>query len=66
MSDAVLHRRALAGVSGGKARGEANGVALRLDGEALLEILAGDPDLLQGVFGALLESARGEPWVRLP
>ena len=49
-------REALAGVSGGKARGEANGVALRLDGEALLEILAGDSALLQGVFGALLET----------
>jgi CRP-like cAMP-binding protein len=49
-------RGALAGQSAGKARGAANGVALRLDGEAFLEILAGDPDLLQGVFGALLET----------
>jgi HEAT repeat protein len=47
-------RAALGGVGAGKARGEAAGVALRLDGEALVEILAGDPALLQGVFGALL------------
>jgi hypothetical protein len=32
-------------------------MALRLDGEALLELLAADTALLQGVFFALLEAA---------
>ncbi len=47
---------ALGGVGGGRARGEAAGFALRLEGEAFLELLAGDTALLQGVFGALLEA----------
>jgi CRP-like cAMP-binding protein len=52
-------RGALAGMSSGRARGEGAGVVLRLEGEALLELLAGDGALLQGVFGALLETVRG-------
>jgi AAA family ATP:ADP antiporter len=48
---------ALAGASGGRARVEAPGVALRLGADALLELLAGDTALLQGIFGALFESA---------
>ena len=54
--DTLGVRQALAGVSGGRARAEAAGFALRLEGEALLELLAGDTALLQGIFGALLES----------
>jgi CRP-like cAMP-binding protein len=57
--DTLGVRAALAGVRVGRARGEAEGVALRLDSEALLEILAGDTALLQGIFGALLETDRG-------
>ncbi len=53
--DTLGVREALAGVSGGRARAEAAGFALRLEGEALLELLAGDSALLQGIFGALLE-----------
>jgi CRP-like cAMP-binding protein len=49
---------ALGGAGEGRARGEAAGFALRLEGEALLELLAGDTALLQGVFGALLEALR--------
>ena len=56
--DTLGVREALAGVSGGRARAEAAGFALRLEGEALLELLAGDTALLQGIFGALLESCR--------
>jgi AAA family ATP:ADP antiporter len=58
LGDTLGVRAALAGVGVEHARGEATGVALRLDGEALLEILAGDTALLQGVFGALFESTR--------
>jgi CRP-like cAMP-binding protein len=54
--DTLGVRQALAGVSGGRARAETAGFALRLEGEALLELLAGDTALLQGIFGALLES----------
>ena len=49
---------ALAGVSRGHARAEAAGVALRLEREALLELLASDTALLQGILGALLERNR--------
>jgi ATP/ADP translocase/HEAT repeat protein/CRP-like cAMP-binding protein len=52
--DTLGVREALAGVSAGRARAEAAGFALRLEGEAFLEILAGDTALLQGIFGALL------------
>ena len=58
--DTLGVREALAGVSGGRARGEVAGVALRLEGEALLELLAGDTALLQGIFGALLETRPAE------
>jgi CRP-like cAMP-binding protein len=51
-------RGALAGVGEGHARAEAAGFALRLDGEAFLELLAGDTALLQGIFGAVLEALR--------
>jgi AAA family ATP:ADP antiporter len=51
--DTLGVRKALAGVSEGRARIEAAGFALRLDGEAFLELLAGDTALLQGIFGAL-------------
>jgi hypothetical protein len=57
--DTLGVREALAGVAAGRARGEASGIALRLDGEAFLELLTADADLLQGVFGALLETVRG-------
>ena len=50
-------RASLGELSGGRARAEAAGMALRLDGEALLELLAADTALLQGVFFALLEAA---------
>jgi hypothetical protein len=53
--DTLGVREALAGVSGGRARAEAVGFALRLEGEALLELFAGDTALLQGIFGALIE-----------
>ena len=51
-------REALGGTGEGRARGEATGLALRLEGEALLELLAGDTALLQGIFGSLLEARR--------
>jgi hypothetical protein len=51
-------RAALGAMSEGRARAEAPGVALRLESEALLELLAGDTALLQGLFGALLEGGR--------
>jgi CRP-like cAMP-binding protein len=51
--DTLGVREALAGVSGGRARAEAAGLALRIEGLALLELLAGDTALLQGIFGAL-------------
>ena len=54
--DTLGVHEALGGVGGGRARGEAAGFALRLDGEAFLELLAGDTALLQGIFGALLEA----------
>jgi HEAT repeat protein len=47
----------LGGVRGGRVRVTAPGSALRIDGEALLELLSSDPGLLQGLFGALQESA---------
>ena len=56
--DTLGIRAALAGVSGGRARVEAPGLALRLEADALLELLAGDTALLQGIFGALLESSK--------
>jgi len=56
--DTLGVREALAGVSGGRARAEAAGFALRLEGEAFLELLAGDTALLQGIFGTLLERSR--------
>ena len=56
--DTLGVREALAGVAAGRARGEAAGVALRIDGEALVELLTGDAALLQGTFGALLEALR--------
>ena len=52
--DTLGVREALAGLSAGSARAEAAGLAIRLEGEALLELLAADIALLQGVFGALL------------
>jgi len=51
----------LAGTGGGRARVEAAGAALRLEGEALLELLAADAALLQGVFAAILEPAGARP-----
>ena len=56
--DTLGVREALAGVSGGRARAETAGFALRIDGEAFLGLLAGDTALLQGIFGALLEHSR--------
>ena len=56
--DTLGVREALAGMSGGRARAEAAGFALRIDGEAFLDLLAGDTALLQGIFGALLERSR--------
>jgi CRP-like cAMP-binding protein len=61
--DTLGVREALAGVSAGRARGEATGAALRLDREALREILAGDTALLQGIFGALLEDTPASGFV---
>jgi CRP-like cAMP-binding protein len=49
---------ALGGVPRGRARGTASGWALRLDGDALLELLVADTALLQGVYGALRDAAR--------
>jgi hypothetical protein len=57
--DTLGVRAALAGGRAGRARGESEGVALRLDSEAFHDLLAGDAALLQGVFGALLEVVRG-------
>jgi CRP-like cAMP-binding protein len=54
--DTLGVRESLGGASGGRARAETSGMALRLDGEALRELLAADTALLQGVFGALLEA----------
>jgi CRP-like cAMP-binding protein len=56
-------REALGGTGEGRARGEATGFALRLEGEALLELMAGDTAFLQGIFGSLLEGrpAAGRP-----
>jgi ATP/ADP translocase/HEAT repeat protein len=51
--DTLGVRAALAGVSGGRARVEAPGSGLRLEADALLELLASDAALLQGVFYAL-------------
>jgi hypothetical protein len=51
--DTLGARKALAGVSEGRARAQTTGVALRLEAEGLLELLAADSALLQGVFGAL-------------
>ena len=63
--DTLGVRAALGGMSEGRARAEAPGVALRLESEALLELLAGDTALLQGLFGALLEGA-GALGTRVP
>jgi AAA family ATP:ADP antiporter len=43
---------------GRRARAATAGMTLRLDGEALREVLAADTALLQGVFGALIENVR--------
>jgi hypothetical protein len=51
-------REALGGTDGGHTRADTTGFALRLEGEALLELLASDTALLQGIFGALLERRR--------
>jgi ATP:ADP antiporter, AAA family len=59
--DTLGIRAALAGMSGGRARIEEPGVCLRLEADALLELLAGDTALLQGIFGALFESAKTRP-----
>ncbi len=48
----------LGGVPRGRARGTAAGRVLRLDGDALLELLVADTALLQGVYGALRDAAR--------
>ena len=56
--DTLGVREALGGTGEGRARGEATGFALRLEGEAFLELLAGDTALLQGIFGSLLEARR--------
>jgi AAA family ATP:ADP antiporter len=53
--DTLGAREALAGVSAGRARAETAGLALRIDATVLLELFAADPDLLQGIFGVLLE-----------
>jgi CRP-like cAMP-binding protein len=52
---------ALAGIPGGRARVEAPGTALRLEADALLELLAGDSALLQGIFGVLQDGASARP-----
>jgi ATP/ADP translocase/CRP-like cAMP-binding protein len=44
----------LAGAGGGRVRAEAPGTALRLEAGVFLDLLASDPALLQGIFGALL------------
>ena len=62
--DTLGVREALAGVGGGRARAEVAGMALQLEGEALLELLAGDTAFLQGIFGALLETTPAEGRVR--
>jgi hypothetical protein len=46
----------LGGSRGGPARVTATGQALRIEGDALFELLAEDVDLLQGVFSALRAS----------
>ncbi len=51
--DTLGVRETLAGARGGPARVTAPGRALRIEGDALLELLAEDTDLLQGLFSAL-------------
>jgi hypothetical protein len=63
--DTVGVRAALAGVRDGRARVTSPGTALRIDATALLALLAGDADLVQGVFGAL-RHAGGPPLERAP
>ncbi len=53
--DTLGVRETLAGVGGTRARAEAAGLAVRIDAEALFELLAADTDLLRGTFGVLLE-----------
>jgi len=59
--DALGVQEVLAGVRGGRAHVTAAGSALRLEGDALLAVLAEDSDLLQGIFGALLEGEGPRP-----
>jgi HEAT repeat protein len=64
--DTLGARDVLAGARGGQARVTAAGSALRIDGEALLELVVEDPDLLRGLFGALRENGSpGDPPSRL-
>jgi len=49
----------LAGARGGRARVTAPGQALRIEGEALFELLAEDTDLLRALFAALWEGEDG-------
>jgi hypothetical protein len=56
--DALGVGPSLGGVPHGRARGTVAGRVLRLDGDALLELVAADSALLQGVYGALRDAAR--------
>lgn len=51
--DTLGARAALAGVRDGRVRVTSPGTALRIDGTAMLALLAGDADLMRSVFGAL-------------
>jgi hypothetical protein len=53
--DTLGVRETLAGARGGPARVTVSGQALRIEGDALLELLAEDTDLLQAIFGVLRE-----------
>ena len=51
--DTLGVRETLAGARGGPARVTAQGRALRIEADPLLELAAEDTDLLQGLFSAL-------------
>ena len=53
--DTLGVRETLAGARGGPARVTVPGQALRIEGDALLELLAEDTDLLQAIFSVLQE-----------
>jgi ATP/ADP translocase len=57
--DTLGVQETLAGTRGGRARVTASGSVLRIEGEALHELLAEDTDLLQGLFGAIRERGGG-------